>query len=107
MLPGTIARGALSFVMKTLLLAAAAVLRLQSPAAVIDCAQSVQSFNDVAAELAPAVETYSQCLNADRLDACVSESRRVQEVQDRYELAVERVRRQCPDSAIADMTGGD
>lgn len=93
--------------MKTLLIAAAAfAAQLQSPEAVIDCAETVQSFNDTAAELAPALESYSQCLNGGGLDACMAEFRRVAEVQDRYELAIERVRRQCPEEQLRQMERG-
>ena len=97
----------LFFFMKILVaIAAAALAQLQSPEAVIECAKAVQDHNAKTDEVAAAIEAYGSCMNAGRIDACSAEFRQLEEVQGRYELLIERLRRHCPADQLSKMERG-
>lgn len=93
--------------MKSFFLAiAVGAAQLQSPEAVIECAEAVQDHNKVTGEMTAALEAYAGCMNAGRIDACSAEFRRLEEVQGRYELLIERLRRHCPADQLSQMARG-
>lgn len=93
--------------MKTLFaIAAAAALQLQSPEAVIECAEAVQDHNAMVDEMSAALESYTGCMNGGRVDACTAEFRQLEEAQARYELLIERLRRHCPTDELRKIESG-
>lgn len=92
--------------MKTLLgLAAAAALQLESPEALIECAEAVKDHNAMVDEMSVVLKSYGDCMTAGRVDACTAEFRQLEETQGRYELLIERLRRHCPEDQLREVEG--